>query len=81
MGEANFNWWLLRLAQETSAYVAWSRRFRAEIALACGWLDHGTLTGRMLRLLGLGSDVLRGLPLVAAVSLATGLGLARRRRA
>lgn len=79
LGDGNFDWWLLRLAQEVSEYVAHAREFRAEIGMPCPWLDHATPTGLLLRALGLGHDGLRGLPLALAVSTAQALGLNRRR--
>ena len=79
LGDDNLDWWLLRLAQEVSEYVAHARKFRAEIGMPCPWLDYTSPTGRSLRALGLGHDGLRGLPLAVAVSVAQALGLNHRR--
>jgi hypothetical protein len=79
-GDRNFDWWLLRLTQEISAYVANARRYRAEVGAPCPWLDRRTATGVLLRALGFGSDALRGLPIATAVAVLHRLGLSRRPR-
>ena len=76
--ERGFDWWLLRLSHEVSSYVARARQFREATGEPQAWLDHATFAGRMLRVLGLGSDWLRGLPIAAAMSVAHALGLSRR---
>jgi hypothetical protein len=77
-GGRNFDWWLLRLVQETSAYIAHARDFRSEVGAVCPWLDWHTAWGRALRFCGLGNDALRGLPLACAVAVAHRLGFSRR---
>ncbi|MCC5024721.1 MAG: hypothetical protein J6386_18865 [Candidatus Synoicihabitans palmerolidicus] len=73
-----FNWWLLRLAQEVSEYVAHARSLQPCINMPCPWLNYRTIIGRFLRLIGLGNDFLRGLPLAVTVSIAHALKFRRR---
>lgn len=74
-----FGWWLLRLTHEVSGYVAHARAYRAETGEPCVWLDRRTAAGAGLRVLGLGHEALRGLPLALAVSAAHAVGLSPRR--
>ena len=76
--ERGWDWWLLRLGQEVSPYVAHARGWRTRIAQPCPWLDYHTFCGRILVAAGLGNDALRGLPLIAAATLVKSLGFRRR---
>ena len=73
-----WDWWLLRLGQEVSPYVAHARAWRPTLEQPCPWLDCRTFCGRILIAAGLGNDALRGLPLIAAATLVKGLGFRRR---
>jgi hypothetical protein len=55
-----------RLAQEVSPYVVAAREYQEQLGEPARWLDHRTVAGRALGVLGLGSTALRGLPLTLA---------------
>jgi hypothetical protein len=62
--------WFRRLLQETSPFVAYARRYRDRVDEPMVWLDYRTLTGTLLKLLGLGHWALRGLPVTLVATLA-----------
>jgi hypothetical protein len=71
--------WYRRLLQETSQYVAATRRLRSEVQMMCPWLDAGSLLGRVLQTLGFGHHALLGMPLtVLATTAITARKLVRR---
>ena len=70
--------WHRRLLQELSPYLAESRQYQGQLGEDVGWMDRNTVTGSMLRVLGLGHYALRGLPVTLAASiLVNGRRLAR----
>ena len=69
----NFFGWYRRLLQETSPYLAESRRFRNGLDQDSRWMDRRTGAGTLLRLLGFGHFALRGLPLAMAASTIEGV--------
>lgn len=78
--QTGLEWWLMRLSAEVSTYVAHARKLNREVDEPSPWLERGTVSGRCLRLLGLGNDALRGLPLVVAIRLAAVCGFGSRHR-
>jgi hypothetical protein len=62
-------WWYRRLLQETSPYVAESRRYERELGEAAPWMHYYTPLGLLLRALGLNHHALRGMPLAAAATI------------
>ncbi len=62
-------WAYRKLAQEVSPFVALSRAYRDQLGESTDWLDYRTPLGLLMRALGFGSHVLRGLPLSAVAAL------------
>ncbi len=62
--------WFRRLLQETSPFVAHARRYRGQVGEPTVWLDHRTLMGTFLKLMGFGHWAVRGLPVTLAATMA-----------
>lgn len=60
--------WFRRLMHEVSPYLAYARRYRPALEEPCPWMDHRTLLGTALRVVGLGHWALRGLPVTMAAT-------------
>ncbi len=60
---------LRQLMQELSPYVVATRAYREQVQEPCPWLDHHTLPGGILRVLGLGHHALRGLPVTLVATI------------